>query len=87
MEYLPMGDLYFYLKKKEIPFTEIIIRGIIAEIVVGIGILHNYGLVYRELKPENLLVTDEGHIKLTDYGLSKVIVEDKKSIETFVGTL
>lgn len=42
-----MGDLYFYLKKKEIPFTELNIRGIIAEIVVGIGILHKYGLVYR----------------------------------------
>jgi serine/threonine protein kinase len=51
MEYLPMGDLYFYLKKKEIAFTENVIRGIIAEIVVGIGVLHDYGLIYRELKP------------------------------------
>lgn len=33
-----------------------------------------------------MLVTDEGHIKLTDYGLSKVIVESRKSICTFVGT-
>ena len=82
-----MGDLYFYLKKKEIPFPEQVIQGIIAEIVVGIGILHNYGLVYRQLKPENLLITNQGHIKLTDYGLSKVIIQSKQSISTFVGTL
>lgn len=87
MEYLPKGDLYFYLRKKEIPFTEPTIRGILAEIVVGVGILHSYGLIYRELKPENLLVTEDGHLKLTDYGLSKVIVEHEQSVETFVGTL
>jgi serine/threonine protein kinase len=82
-----MGDIYFYLKKKEIPFNETIIRGIVAEIVVAVDILHKFGLVYRELKPENLLVTEDGHIKLTDYGLSKVIIEEKEAVSTFVGAL
>ena len=82
-----MGDLYYYLTKKEAPFTEDVILNILSEIVVSIGFLHEQGIVYRELKPENLLVNDEGHIKLTDYGLSKVIIEDRKSISTFVGTL
>lgn len=87
MEYLPKGDLYYYLRKKEVHFPEPTIRAIIAEIVVGIAILHNFGVVYRELKPENLLVTEEGHIKLTDYGFSKVIIENKTSVNTFVGSL
>lgn len=48
---------------------------LVAEIIVGLEILHNQGIIYRELKPENILVTNDGHIKLTDYGLSKMIVE------------
>lgn len=86
MEYLPMGDLYFYLRKKEVAFAEADIQNIAAEIVVGLDILHRHGIVYRELKPENIMVTDQGHIKLTDYGLSKVI-DNKTSISTFIGTL
>jgi serine/threonine protein kinase len=42
--------------------------------VIGVEFLHKCGIIYRELKPENILVTADGHIKLTDYGLSKVIV-------------
>jgi len=40
MEYLPMGDLYFYLRKKESSFTEEVIAKIVSEIVVSIGLLH-----------------------------------------------
>lgn len=47
MEYLPMGELYFYLRRKEIPFQEPLIQSLVAEIVVGIAILHRFGVVYR----------------------------------------
>jgi serine/threonine protein kinase len=47
MEYLPMGDLYFYLRKKEVAFTENLIRTIMAEIVAGIALLHSHGIIYR----------------------------------------
>ncbi|NXW43630.1 MAST4 kinase, partial [Nyctiprogne leucopyga] len=43
-----------------------------AETVLALEYLHNYGIVHRDLKPDNLLVTSMGHIKLTDFGLSKV---------------
>lgn len=48
---------------------------LVAEIIAGIEILHNEGVIYRELKPENILVTNDGHIKLGDYGLSRMLLE------------
>lgn len=87
MEYLSKGDIYFYLKKKEVKFNEDVIRELVAEIVYGVEVLHSYGIIYRELKPENILVTNDGHVKLTDYGLSKMLVEDKTLTTTFIGAL
>lgn len=43
-----------------------------AETVLAVEYLHNYGIVHRDLKPDNLLITAMGHIKLTDFGLSKI---------------
>lgn len=43
-----------------------------AETVLAVEYLHSYGIVHRDLKPDNLLITGMGHIKLTDFGLSKV---------------
>ncbi|KAL4673991.1 hypothetical protein H8959_017925 [Pygathrix nigripes] len=43
-----------------------------AETVLALEYLHNYGIVHRDLKPDNLLITSLGHIKLTDFGLSKI---------------
>lgn len=50
--------------------------------------LHSQGVVYRNLKPENILITDDGHIKLTDYVLSKNMEgESKKGVYTFKGSI
>ena len=51
--------------------------------------LHAEGIVYRALKPENILITDEGHIKLTDYAFAKLWKENsiEKGISTFVGAI
>ena len=43
-----------------------------AETVLALEYIHDYGIVHRDLKPDNLLITNEGHIKLTDFGLSKM---------------
>lgn len=43
-----------------------------AETVLALEYLHNYGIVHRDLKPDNLLINSFGHIKLTDFGLSKM---------------
>lgn len=43
-----------------------------AETVLAVEYLHSYGIVHRDLKPDNLLITSVGHVKLTDFGLSKM---------------
>ena len=54
------------------PFPCDMARLYFAEMVLAVEYLHSYGIVHRDLKPDNLLITALGHIKLTDFGLSKM---------------
>jgi len=56
----------------EIRFSEERSRFYAAEIILAIEHLHENGIIYRDLKPENVLLDYEGHLKITDFGLSKV---------------
>ncbi|XP_041967712.1 microtubule-associated serine/threonine-protein kinase 3 isoform X7 [Alosa sapidissima] len=71
MEYVEGGDCANLLKKMG-PLPEDMTRMYFAETVLALEYLHNYGIVHRDLKPDNLLITSMGHIKLTDFGLSKI---------------
>ena len=71
MEYLQWRDVHYYLWM-EGALEEELIKHIAAETVLGLQYLHSKGIIYRELKPENLLVTAEGHVKLSDYILSRM---------------
>ncbi len=57
--------------RKAIRFSEKRAKLYAAEIVLALGYLHEKGIIYRDLKPENVLIANDGHIKLTDFGLSK----------------
>nr|KAG5689984.1 hypothetical protein BaRGS_008529 [Batillaria attramentaria] len=71
MEYVEGGDCATLLKNITcLPLD--LARMYFAETVLALEYLHSYGIVHRDLKPDNLLITALGHIKLTDFGLSKI---------------
>lgn len=70
MEYLPGGDLMNLLIKKDI-LSEDEARFYVSEMILAIEIVHNLNYIHRDLKPDNVLLDKDGHIKLTDFGLCK----------------
>lgn len=71
MEYVEGGDCASLLRSIG-PLPPDMARFYFAETVLAVEYLHSYGIVHRDLKPDNLLITALGHIKLTDFGLSKM---------------
>ncbi|RWR83825.1 serine/threonine-protein kinase OXI1-like protein [Cinnamomum micranthum f. kanehirae] len=72
MEYCSGGDLNSLRKKQtEKSFSDDIIRFYAAELVLALEYLHGLGIVYRDLKPENVLIQENGHLMLVDFDLSK----------------
>ncbi|CCJ28401.1 unnamed protein product, partial [Pneumocystis jirovecii] len=71
MEYLNGGDCAALIKALG-TLSENWAKKYIAEVVLGLEFLHNKGIVHRDLKPDNLLIDQRGHLKLTDFGLSRI---------------
>jgi len=69
MEFLPGGDLMTMLIKYD-TFSEDVSRFYIAECVLAIEAVHKLGFIHRDIKPDNILIDKDGHIKLSDFGLS-----------------
>ena len=78
MEYLSGGDLMTLLMEKEI-FSEELSRFYIAETILAIESVHNLNYIHRDLKPDNLILGKDGHIKLSDFGLCKHVEIKAKS--------
>ncbi|XP_037295352.1 microtubule-associated serine/threonine-protein kinase 3 isoform X3 [Manduca sexta] len=70
LEFVEGGDCATLLRAGPLPPD--MARHYFAEAVLAVEYLHSYGIVHRDLKPDNLLITATGHIKLTDFGLSKM---------------
>ena len=75
IEYVQGGELYSHLRR-EVRFSDDKSKFYAAEIVLAFSYLHGMKVIYRDLKPENLLITVGGHVKITDFGFAKV-VEDR----------
>lgn len=85
MEYVNGGELFFHLSRERV-FSEERTRFYGAEITLAIEYLHKLGVVYRDLKLENLLLDSDGHIKVTDFGLCKEEITYGQTTRTFCGT-
>ncbi|KAK6934625.1 Protein kinase domain [Dillenia turbinata] len=71
MEFCPGGDLHTLRQRQPGKhFTEQAVKFYVAEVLLALEYLHMLGIVYRDLKPENVLVRDDGHIMLSDFDLS-----------------
>lgn len=75
LEYIHGGELFSHLRR-EGRFADDHARYYAAEIVLAFAYMHTMSIVYRDLKPENLLITTTGHMKITDFGFAKQI-EDR----------
>lgn len=69
MEYLPGGDLMTLLIRLDI-MSEEMTRFYIAEIILAIESVHDHGFIHRDIKPDNILIDSDGHVKLSDFGLA-----------------
>lgn len=92
LDYFSGGDIATQMSTYHI-FTPERTRFYAAEILAGLAVLHRHGIVYRDLKPENVLIGRDGHIVLTDFGLSKIFPpqqyrdeDDLPITTTFCGT-
>jgi len=86
MDFINGGELFHHLSKEK-KFTEDRAKFYAAEIVSGMVYLHKAGVIYRDLKPENLLLSHKGHIVMTDFGLSKEGLHNSDAkTATFCGT-
>ena len=87
MDYYPGGDLGTYLMD-EGTFTEKKAKIYIAEIVLALEELHKNDIIFRDLKPENVMVDAEGHVALIDFGLSKErVVHNDTGAKSFCGSV
>jgi serine/threonine protein kinase len=86
LDYCPGGDLskHLYHEKK---FIEPRAKFYLCEILLALEDLHKRDIIFRDLKPDNVVLDSDGHCKLTDFGLSKEGVYDSQCAKSFCGSI
>ncbi|KAM6311409.1 ribosomal protein S6 kinase alpha-5 isoform 4-T4 [Aegotheles albertisi] len=87
LDYINGGELFTHLSHRE-KFSENEVQIYIGEIVLALEHLHKLGIIYRDIKLENILLDSDGHVVLTDFGLSKEFLTDENErAYSFCGTI
>ena len=76
LEYIPGGELFSHLRRSE-KFEQVQYLFYTVEIVCALNHLHELKICYRDIKPENILISKDGHIRLTDFGFAKILADDR----------
>ena len=86
LEYCPGGDLSRHLSYEK-KFDEKRAKFYLCEILLALEDLHKRNIIFRDLKPENVVLDEEGHCKLTDFGLSKEGIDNDQYTKSFCGSI
>lgn len=72
LSYVPGGELFTHLRRAQ-RFTPDVTRFYLATIILALRYLHSFNIIYRDLKPENLMLDSRGYLRLTDFGFAKIV--------------
>ena len=85
-DFMQGGDMFYHLHSKKRKFNEETAKFYLIELILGLEFLHKNNIIYRDLKPENILMDLDGHIKISDFGLSKILDRPNDKTFTLCGT-
>jgi len=85
-DFMQGGDMFYHLHSKKRKFNEEAAKFYLIELILGLEFLHKNNIIYRDLKPENILIDLDGHIKISDFGLSKILYKPNDKTYTLCGT-
>lgn len=86
LEYCPGGDLGQHLSREK-RFSESKTRIYLSELILALEELHFNHIIYRDLKPDNIVLAADGHLRLTDFGLAKEDIADNHAAQSFCGSM
>ena len=83
MEFCPQGDIFTLVQKRYLTLADNLC--LFKQLLRGVAHLHSHGIAHRDIKLENLLMTDEGYLKITDFGVSEVFCGEHPGLRSSQG--